>query len=104
MRWRLETVRRGRAVHMVVTPLDDDARQEVLWPVHPKPLCARKRRPLTIRGVCEDCTLALAGLDAYTDVVARWEKRIEEKRKENGNGDNEEWAGGSCTAASVRAA
>lgn len=106
MRWRLTTVRKARAVHLVVTPLDDDARQEDLWPTHPRPLCGRQRRRTTIHGRCEDCILALAGLDAYTAVVARWEnqgRQLIEERKENGNGDNE-GLGGSCPAASVRAA
>ena len=106
MRWWLETQRQARAWHVVATPLDDDARQEDLWPTHPRPLCGRQRRRLAIHGTCEDCMLALAGLDAYSDVVARWEnqgRQLIEERKEDEDGDNE-GAGGSCPAASVRAA
>ena len=75
MRWQVTTAHRGDVEHVAVTPLDDEARQERLWPVSPRPLCARKQRRLTVDGVCEECRLALSGLQAYTDLVARWRDR-----------------------------
>ena len=64
MRWSVAAA----DVHVVVEPLDDEARAEVVWPVAPSTLCGRRGGSLP----CEQCLMALAGLLAYGQVVHRW--------------------------------
>jgi len=74
VRWALTAVSTAAgSLHLLVRPLDADARAETAWRTAPFRMCGRTAAAES--SWCEVCVQALAGLLVYGEVVERWREQ-----------------------------